>query len=210
MRSPQALWKFDLKIRAALPQGARIAGVDEAGVGPLAGPVVAAAVIFIKDARKMGINDSKIVPKLKREKLFYDILRSAIVGIGVADVSEIDKLNIYHASRLAMKRALLSLPCSPDLVLVDGRGKLEIPLAQKAIVKGDGKSTSIAAASIIAKVYRDALMESCDNDYPQYFFKRHKGYCTRTHLKALDAHGPSPIHRKSFAPVKKFFEPAFS
>lgn len=208
MRS-QTLWKFDLKIRAGLSPGARLAGVDEVGVGPLAGPVVAAAVILTKNAAKMGLNDSKLVPKLKREKLFYEILRSAMVGIGVAEVSEIDTLNIYHAARLAMKRAVLSLPCTPALVLIDGRGSLQIPIAQKAIVKGDTKSACIAAASIIAKVYRDAWMESWDLRYPQYFFKNHKGYGTRSHLKALETNGPSPIHRRSFAPVRKFFEPAF-
>jgi len=178
-----------------------MAGVDEAGRGPLAGPVVAAAVILIRKNDLPGLNDSKkVIPKI-RERLFREIARQAVVGIGVVDEKQIDALNIYQATRLAMKRAVLALNRTPDLLLIDGNMKLDLPLAQRAIVKGDQKSASIAAASIIAKVFRDAWMLHLDKLYPEYRFKEHKGYPTPAHLTCLQREGPSPVHRQSFSPV---------
>ncbi|HTL48272.1 MAG TPA: ribonuclease HII [Verrucomicrobiae bacterium] len=195
-----------------------IAGVDEAGRGPLAGPVVAAAVCFkpfslkaafeagqrkglFRDLR--GLNDSKQVPAPERESLFRQIARHAITGIGTASEAEIDRLNIFQATRLAMKRAVLNLTRTPTMLLIDGKYlRLDVPLTQKCIVKGDCKSASIAAASIVAKVFRDAWMISLDKLYPGYNFSRHKGYGTPEHLRNLDALGPCPVHRRSFAPVE--------
>jgi len=178
-----------------------IAGVDEAGRGPLAGPVVAAAVILVRKKELSGLNDSKKVIPKTRERLFREIARQAVVGVGVVDEKQIDALNIYQATRLAMKRAVLALNRTPDLLLIDGNMKLDLPLAQRAIVKGDQKSASIAAASIIAKVFRDAWMRHLDELYPQYGFKDHKGYPTPVHLACLEREGPSPVHRQSFSPV---------
>ena len=181
-----------------------LAGIDEAGRGPLAGPVVAAAVILLRPIRIKSdfafLNDSKQVSAKTRELLFRKISQYAIVGIGVADENQIDTLNIYQATRVAMKRAVLALSRTPDLLLIDGNMKLDLPLAQRAIVGGDAKSASIAAASIIAKVHRDAWMEHLDKIYPEYQFKNHKGYGTPAHLKKIRQIGPSPVHRKSFAP----------
>ncbi len=201
MRRPLsgALWAFDRTHQNALDEGC-LAGVDEAGVGPLAGPVVAAAVIFRGRAIR-GLNDSKQLKAEIREKLFWNIIRGALVGIGVAAEDEIDRLNIYQASRLAMRKAVLALPHTPARVLVDGRIKIDLPLDQRAIVKGDTKSASIAAASIVAKVYRDAWMRHLDQLYPHYYFYKHKGYSTALHLKSLRRLGPCPVHRRSFAPV---------
>ena len=196
-RSP--LWDFDLGFSCGLT--GRLAGVDEAGVGPLAGPVVAAAVIFYRDCFVEGLNDSKKITARKREELFWPIVRNALFGIGVVDEHEIDSINIYQASRLAMRRAVLNLPHTPEFLLVDGRIKIDLPLSQKAIVKGDGQSASIAAASILAKVYRDAWMCHLDQLYPQYSFHQHKGYGTKLHMASLKRCGPSPVHRRSFAPV---------
>lgn len=178
-----------------------IAGVDEAGRGPLAGPVVAAAVVLIRKTSLDGLNDSKQVRPRVREKLFREISCHGLVGIGVVDERIIDEINIYQATRLAMKRAVLALPCTPDRLLVDGNLRLDLPLPQKAIIAGDQKSACIAAASIIAKVYRDAWMVHLDDLYPQYCFKDHKGYATPSHLERLRCEGPSPVHRKTFAPV---------
>ncbi len=177
------------------------AGVDEAGCGPLAGPVVAAAVI-LRGARFLKpLNDSKkIIPKI-REKLYPQILENAAVGVGIAEAEEIDALNIYHAARLAMKRAVLALGVTPAFLLVDGRARIDLPILQKSFVCGDAKSACIAAASIVAKVHRDSIMSELDAVYPGYGFKRHKGYGTAFHLKQLREIGPSPIHRKSFSPV---------
>lgn len=185
------------------------AGVDEAGRGPLAGPVVAAAVIFLarNNLAKLlhGLNDSKKLSPSRRESLFRVILKVSIVGLGVVDEDQIDRLNIYQASRLAMKRAVLSLSRTPDLILIDGNARIDLPLAQQPLVGGDGKSALIAAASIVAKVYRDAWMRYLDALYPQFDFKTHKGYPTRRHLKVIQERGPSPVHRKSFSPVRRFF-----
>lgn len=201
------LLRFDSVLAARL--SGLLAGVDEAGRGPLAGPVVAAAVIFIRKTNLFeilaGLNDSKQLSAKRREVLFQVILEIALIGIGVVDEEEIDRLNIYQASRLAMKQAVLSLSRTPDLILIDGNAKIDLPLAQQTVVGGDGKSAVIAAASIVAKVYRDAWMRHLDTLYPEYDFKAHKGYPTPRHLKAIDTIGPSPVHRKSFSPVNSFF-----
>ena len=179
-----------------------IAGVDEAGRGPLAGPVVASACI-LKDTRfSCEINDSKQLSWKKREKAFAEILKKSIVGIGIVDEKTIDKINIYQATLRAMEMAIANLKIPPDYIIVDGRMKLVTKCPVKCIIKGDCKSMSIAAASIIAKVTRDGIMTKYDKEYPQYGFARHKGYGTRRHIQALHKFGPSPIHRFSYQPVK--------
>jgi ribonuclease HII len=178
-----------------------LAGVDEAGRGPLAGPVVAAAVILGPTNELVGVNDSKKLSPAQREEFFKKIIRSANVGVGVADEKIIDALNIYEATRLAMKRAVQALSHTPTFLLVDGPIRLEIPVAHRGIVNGDQKSASIASASIVAKVFRDRWMCRLHELYPAYSFDRHKGYGTAVHLEALRTFGPSPVHRLSFAPV---------
>ena len=181
-----------------------LAGVDEAGRGPLAGPVFAAAVILFHPSKSLsGLNDSKqVLPEIRRN-LYWEILKCGLVGVAKADEEEIERLNIYHASRLAMKRAVLNLTRTPDLLLIDGNARIELSLDQQTIVKGDGKSASIAAASIIAKVTRDAWMTHLHTLYPEYRFHEHKGYATPDHLRRLEKYGPSPVHRKDFAPVRR-------
>ncbi len=198
-RDTAPLFRFDEKVIREV--SGCVAGVDEAGRGPLAGPVVAAAVVLLPGARLDGLNDSKKLTASVRENLFWQICRQARFGIGVVGETDIDRINIYQASRLAMKKAVLDLPLTPAFVLSDGNMKLDLPLAQRAVVRGDGKSACIAAASILAKVYRDAWMCHLDSLYPAYHFKVHKGYPTPKHLKFLKAEGPSPVHRKSFGPV---------
>ena len=188
----------------------RIAGVDEAGRGPLAGPVVAAAVVFDKDfleaeatASLAGLDDSKKLPASRRE--FFHALLSACprarIGVASASVAEIDALNILRATHLAMARALAQLEPLPDLALVDGLPVKGLPVPHRAIVGGDAASLSIAAASVMAKVVRDRLMVELAAQYPGYGFERHKGYGTPAHLAALRRLGPCPAHRKSFGPV---------
>ncbi len=179
------------------------AGVDEAGRGPLAGPVVAAAVILISPRGLLGLNDSKKVSEKKRKTLYQEIISGQLVGLGFASEKEIDTINILQASLLAMKRAVLDLCVSPDGLLIDGTYSTDLPITQKTVIEGDAKSASIAAASIVAKVIRDAWMEKIDTKYPSYGFSKHKGYGTKMHLEALSLHGPCPIHRRSFDPVKK-------
>ncbi len=179
-----------------------VAGVDEAGVGPMAGPVVAAAVIFEPNTFIKGVNDSKQLRPEEREAYFAKIQQHALaIGVGVASQQEIDKLNIFWATMLASRRAVESLLRKPDHVLVDGRLIPDLPVPQTRIVGGDRKSFCIAAASIIAKVTRDRMMISYDAQFPGYGFAQHKGYCTREHLAVLQRLGPSPLHRLSFAPV---------
>jgi ribonuclease HII len=179
-----------------------VAGVDEAGVGPMAGPVVAAAVIFDQEVFIKGVNDSKQLTPERREALFPAIRERAIaVGIGMASPGEIDQLNIFWATMAASERALHALGRIPDHVLVDGRLIPELKLPQTKIVGGDRKSFCIAAASIIAKVTRDRMMAEYDAEYPEFGFAQHKGYCTANHFAALERLGPTPIHRRSFAPV---------
>ncbi len=176
-----------------------IIGVDEAGRGPLAGPVVAAAVIIDKYLDEFElINDSKKLSEKKREKLFDTILENCKVGVGIATVEEIDSLNILNANFLAMRRALEDLE-EEGFVLVDGNHLIrEYQGEQGFVIKGDGKSISIAAASIIAKVTRDKIMEKVSEEYPQYEFSKHKGYGTKVHREKILEFGPSPVHRKSF------------
>jgi ribonuclease HII len=179
-----------------------VAGLDEAGRGPLAGPVVAAAVILPRRCLPAGLNDSKQLTEAERERL-HDEIRQRAVGIGVGRASEreIDEMNILEATRLAMGRAIQALPSVPDYLLLDAIDLPAIHLPQRAIIKGDALSVSIAAASVIAKVTRDRLMDDYHRQYPQYNFLAHKGYGTAEHLRMLAAHGPCAIHRRSFRPV---------
>jgi ribonuclease HII len=179
-----------------------VAGVDEAGVGPIAGPVVAAAVIFQPEIFIKGVNDSKQLRPDERDAYFTRIHEHAVaVGIGIASQAEIDELNIYWATMVASRRAIWSLLQKPDHVLVDGRLIPDLKLPQTRIVGGDRKSFCIAAASVIAKVTRDRMMIEYDTQFPDYGFARHKGYCTREHFAVLERLGPTPLHRRSFAPV---------
>jgi ribonuclease HII len=179
-----------------------VAGIDEVGVGPLAGPVVAAAVILPRSVDLPGLDDSKRLPRSAREALDGAIRAQAeAVGIGEADPGEIDRINILQATLLAMRRAVQALGKAPEHLLVDARTIPQLGIAQTALVGGDSSDGSIAAASIVAKVHRDALMRRYDAEHPGYGFERHVGYATAEHLAALRRLGPSPIHRNSFAPV---------
>lgn len=184
----------------AIASGARIiAGIDEAGRGPLAGPVVAAAVILRNFSDINGLDDSKLLAEKNRTALFDSILAMAkSVGIGIVEPLEIDRINILQATRLAMKSAVTRLQTKPDHLLIDGPIRLDLDCNQESIIKGDGKSVSIAAASIIAKVTRDRIMLDLDREFPNYGFCRNKGYGTREHQKALEIYGPCRIHRMSF------------
>jgi len=176
-----------------------IAGIDEVGMGCLAGPVVAAAVLLDLENIPDGIDDSKLLTPKKREALDIVIRRTAqSIGIGVATVTEIDRLNIFQAGRLAMKRAVGSLSLEPQFVLVDGRPNLDIQIPQQNVLRGDQLSVSIGAASIVAKVFRDRMMQEFDAEFPGYGFAKHKGYGSRAHRKFLQEWGPCSIHRKSF------------
>ncbi len=177
----------------------RIAGIDEAGRGTLAGPVVAAAVILKKNIRIDRLRDSKKVPEKERELLFHKIQGSSIdIGIGIVGPEEIDRLNILRAARLAMQLAVKDLTTPPDLLIIDAVSLPSIPIRQISPVKGESISASVAAASIIAKVVRDKIMLDYHHQYPNYNFKKHKGYSTKEHLAMLRLYGPCPIHRKSF------------
>ncbi len=179
-----------------------VAGVDEAGRGPLAGPVVAAAVVFEPGGELPHARDSKSIPEQRREELFKQIHDCAIaVGVGVVDHHQIDRINIHNASILAMYRAVEQLCVQPEAVLVDGKMVLKMDVPQEAVVGGDRKCLSIAAASIVAKVTRDRMMAEFDRGYPGYGFARHKGYPTADHVRALQEFGPCPIHRRTFGPV---------
>lgn len=179
-----------------------MAGLDEAGRGPLAGPVVASAVILPRRCDCQGLNDSKQLTAAERERLYDEIRPRAVgIGIGVASEREIDAINILEATRLAMARAIQALPIEPDYLLLDAIELPAIHLPQRSIIKGDALSLSIAAASVIAKVTRDRLMDDYHRRYPQYNFQAHKGYGTAEHLKRLAEHGPCAIHRRSFRPV---------
>jgi ribonuclease HII len=181
----------------------QVCGVDEAGRGPLAGPVVAAAVIFPKEFLLPGVDDSKKLKESQREALFPLIMRSALaVGVGVVSAQVIDQINILEATFQAMREAIAELSIVPEYVLVDGNKRIKCYAgAQEAIVKGDSRSQSIAAASIIAKVTRDRMMHTYSAMYPEYSLQTHKGYPTRLHYAAVNAYGPSPIHRLSFRGV---------
>jgi len=190
--------------RAARKLGwTRIAGIDEAGRGALFGPVVAAAVILNPKRRIVGLDDSKKLLPERRTELAARIKEHALAwSVAEIDAQRIDAWNIYQASRQAMTAALLQLAISPDYLLIDAM-KLDVPVEQRSLIKGDARSVSIAAASILAKTHRDARMEEWDSVYPQYGLARHKGYATADHLEALRQHGPTPLHRYSFAPVRE-------
>ena len=183
-----------------------IAGVDEVGRGPLAGPVVAAAVILPENCKIPGLNDSKKIPKSKHKEIYEAVLQNAIaIGIGVKDNQVIDQVNIYEATKLAMMEAIGQLDPQPQHLLIDAM-KLDLPISQTSIIKGDANSLSIAAASIVAKVTRDQMMEEFDREYPGYDFAQNAGYGTAKHLAGLDKLGVTPIHRRSFEPVKSMCE----
>ena len=183
-----------------------IAGVDEVGRGPLAGPVVAAAVILPKACKIPGLNDSKKIPKSKHKEIYEAVLQNAIaIGIGIKDNHVIDQVNIYEATKLAMMEAIGQLEPQPQHLLIDAM-RLDLPISQTSIIKGDANSLSIAAASIVAKVTRDQMMEEFDRKYPGYDFAQNAGYGTAKHLAGLDQLGVTPIHRRSFEPVKSMCE----
>ena len=183
-----------------------IAGVDEVGRGPLAGPVVAAAVILPKACKILGLNDSKKIPKSKHKEIYEAVLQNAIaIGIGIKDNHVIDQVNIYEATKLAMMEAIGQLEPQPQHLLIDAM-KLDLPISQTSIIKGDANSLSIAAASIVAKVTRDQMMEEFDCEYPGYDFTQNAGYGTANHLAGLHKLGVTPIHRRSFEPVKSMCE----
>jgi ribonuclease HII len=198
-------WKFE---KGARESGAlRIAGLDEVGRGPMFGPVVAAAVILPHGCRLQGLTDSKQLTEKKRDQLDVQIRDCALAfGIAAVDVETIDRINIRRASLEAMRRAVEQLALSPffaapDFLLIDGRDTIEWDCPQQAVIQGDGLSYSIAAASVLAKVYRDRLLIELDAEYPGYGLARHKGYCSEEHMEALIRLGPTPLHRKSFQPV---------
>jgi ribonuclease HII len=184
----------------------RIAGIDEAGRGPWAGPVVAAAVVLDVDNIPAGLNDSKKLSEARREELFEKIVAVAAYGVGVVSVAQIDQINILKATFKAMEDATKALASAPDFALIDGNKKPQIDCPCEAIVKGDGRSVSIAAASIIAKVTRDRMMREMALAFPGYGFERHKGYGTAQHQAALKSLGPCPHHRKTFTPIRSLLE----
>jgi ribonuclease HII len=193
LRYERKLWRAGIEA---------VAGVDEAGVGPMAGPVVAAAVVFAPETFIKGVHDSKQITSEKRDELHEVIRERALAfAVGIAEVEEIDRYNIYWATMRASERALGALGVTPGHVLVDGRKIPGLALPQTHIVGGDRKSFCIAAASILAKVTRDRIMSEYDAQFPGYGFGRHKGYCTADHMEMLEQLGPSPIHRRSFSPV---------
>jgi ribonuclease HII len=198
--TPVCGWTLE---KAARRRGAlRIAGLDEVGRGPLFGPVVAAAVILPRGCLLPGLNDSKKLSEKKRIELDAEIRANAVSwAIGEVDAETIDRINIRQASLLAMRRAVGQLALSPDFLLIDGRDTIDWEGPQQAVIRGDGTSFSIAAASVLAKVYRDRLLVELDREYPGYGLARHKGYPCPAHLAALKLLGPTPLHRKSFHPV---------
>ncbi|WP_433770215.1 ribonuclease HII [Bacillus wiedmannii] len=183
-----------------------IAGIDEVGRGPLAGPVVTAAVILPEDFYIPGLNDSKKLSEAKRERFYDEIKEHAIaIGVGIVSPQVIDEINIYQATKQAMLDAVANLSCTPEYLLIDAM-KLPTAIPQTSIIKGDAKSISISAASIIAKVTRDRMMKELGEKYPAYGFEQHMGYGTKQHLEAIEAHGVLEEHRKSFAPIKDMIQ----
>lgn len=179
-----------------------IAGVDEAGRGPVAGPVVAAVVVLPEHIRISGVRDSKKIPDREREQLFGEILLNALdIGVGIVDSEEIDRINVLRATKLAMHNAIMNLTNKPDIILIDALNIPSVKIKQMPIIKGDTKSASIAAASIVAKVIRDKIMTGYHFNYPQYGFDKHNGYATRAHLDSIRKYGPCSIHRRSFKGV---------
>jgi ribonuclease HII len=199
-KTGQEQWHFEHR---AMAEGyATIAGVDEVGRGPLAGPVVAAAVVLPKQFEGGRITDSKRLTPRQRAQLYPHVYNHALgIGIGIVDALEIDRRNILQAALTSMAMAVANLHPSPDYLLIDGKFTIDSLVAQQAIIKGDSRSISIAAASIVAKVTRDRMMACYDLQYPQYGFARHKGYPTQAHRQALSRHGCCPIHRRSFRGV---------
>ena len=199
-KTPVCGWKLE---RAARKHGyLRIAGLDEVGRGPMFGPVVAAAVILPSGFRLQGLNDSKQLSEKKRLEFDAEIRGNAIAwSIAAVDVETIDRINIRQASLLAMRLAVERLALSPDYLLIDGIDTIEWPCPQQSVIQGDATSLSIAAASVLAKVHRDRMLVELDSVFPGYGLARHKGYCSQEHLEALARLGPTPMHRKSFAPV---------
>jgi ribonuclease HII len=199
-KPPVCGWKLE---NAARKLGfLRIAGVDEVGRGPMFGPVVAAAVILAPKCKLDGLNDSKKVNEKKRNELDIEIRANAVAwAIAAVDVETIDRINIRNASLLAMKRAVEQLALTPDYLLIDGVDTIDYPCPQQSCIQGDGTSFSIAAASILAKVYRDRMMVEMDAQYPGYGLASHKGYCVAEHREALARLGPTPLHRKNWSPV---------
>jgi len=199
-RGPRCGWKLE---RAARESGAQqIAGLDEVGRGPMFGPVVAAAVILPPGCRLPGLNDSKKLPEKKRAELDGMIRAKALAwAIAAVDAETIDRINIRRASLLAMRLAVEQLTLNPDYLLIDGIDTIDWPCPQQSVIQGDGTSFSIAAASVLAKVHRDALLVELDGQYPGYGLARHKGYCSAEHMAALARLGPTPLHRKSYRPV---------
>ena len=197
------MWHYENETRK---QGHEIiAGIDEAGRGPLAGPVVAASVILPENCRVEGLNDSKKLSEKKRNLIFQIIRKKAVaIGIGITYENIIDQINILQAARAAMADSVSRLSCKPDFLLIDGNQKIPFIIPQLTIKKGDVLSASIAAASVIAKVSRDRMMLHYDGIYPQYGFSRHKGYGTQDHLKNISKFGPCKIHRKTFKGVKEY------
>ena len=196
---------FEFENKASHQGFKNIAGIDEAGRGPLAGPVVAAAVILPSKVNIPGLNDSKKLSTKKREELFPKIQEISVsYGVAVVGQKVIDNINILQAARLAMKQAVETLKITPGLLLIDGNQKIDSTLNQWAIVKGDSRSLSIAAASVLAKVTRDRIMDDYHKLYPQYEFNRHKGYGTKLHRNLIQEHGPCPIHRNTFKGVSEY------
>ena len=199
LRVERELWRSGLT---------RVAGVDEVGVGPLAGPVVAAAVIVPPNTKLRGVDDSKLLTATLREELATKIQAAAVgIGIGIVDVADIDRLNIYHAALEAMRRAVEALPVPPEHIVVDARQIPNVTVPQTPLIDGDARCYSVAAASIVAKVARDRLMRELHELYPQYGFRENMGYGTPRHLAAVEQYGPSPVHRRSFAPVRELWLP---
>ena len=200
----ESMLRYEKKIYA---QGFQvIAGIDEVGRGPLAGPVVAAAVILPKGCKIKHLNDSKKIPKSKHNTIYHEVMEQAVaVGIGIKDAQVIDQVNIYEATKLAMLEALSKLDPAPQHLLIDAM-KLDTPIPQQSIIKGDANSLSIAAASIVAKVTRDRLMVDYDQTYPDYGFAKNAGYGTAEHLTGLERLGITPIHRKTFEPIKSLIQ----
>ncbi len=183
----------------------KIAGIDEAGRGPLAGPVVSASVILPSSFLVPGVNDSKKITPKKRSFLYKEIYKHSVsIGVGIVDVQEIDRINILQATLLSMAKSVHTLDIKPDYLLIDGIFNVTVDLPQKTIPKGDALSISIAAASIIAKVTRDKIMSNYHKIYPEYGFLKHKGYPTKAHREAVKRFGPCPIHRRSFKGVKEY------
>jgi len=199
-KAPICGWTLE---EAARGRGAmRIAGLDEVGRGPLFGPVVAAAVILPRGCSLQGLNDSKKLTEKKRNELDLEIRANAVSwAIAAVDAEAIDRINIRQASLLAMRRAVEQLTLSPDFLLIDGRDTINWDCPQQAVIHGDGTSFSIAAASVLAKVYRDRLLVEFDREFPGYGLAQHKGYPCPAHLEALERFGPTPLHRKSYHPV---------